>query len=183
MRSAFVSDPGTCWFVATTISGTQGAAPDSSSVTQKPLAYHVETLSRVVIVALVVEDFRHLALGAEDGRAHETRSVDSPHDDISIALGHGETGEEARECENQVEVEAHDVDSTSLEEHLSPCEACVVAELTPDVDGVNGVLLHVENGLAPVANTANEQHIEGSREERLHAMTRWNCSIACDRAS
>ena len=30
MMSAFVRAPGTCWFVATTISGTQGAAPDSS---------------------------------------------------------------------------------------------------------------------------------------------------------
>lgn len=120
----------------------------------------METLSRVVIVPVVVEDFRHLALGAEDGWPHETSGVDGPHDDVTIALRHGEAWEEAREGEDEMEVEAHDVDRSSFEDHLAPCQSGVVAELTPDVDGVGGVCLHVENGLASVSDTADEQHVE-----------------------
>lgn len=141
----------------------------------------METLARVVIVPLVVEDLRHLALGSEGGRSHETSSVNGPHDDVAIALGHGEAWEEAWESEDKMEVETHDVDGSSLKHYLASCQSSVVAELTPDVDGVGGVFLHVEDRLAAISDTANEQHVKGSREEGDSNMTHWNCNIVCDR--
>ena len=143
--------------------------------------HHVKTLARVVIVPLVVEDFRHLALRSESGRSHETSGVDSPHDDIAIALRHGEAWEEAWESEDEMEVETHDVDGSSFKHYLASCQSSVVAELTADVDGVGGVFLHVEDRLATISDTANEQYVKGSRKEGGLNMTHWNCNIVCDR--
>ena len=80
-----------------------------------------------------------------------------------------------------MEVETHDVDGSSFEHHLASCQSSVVAELTPYVDGVGGVFLYVENRLAAISDTSNEQHVKGSREEGGSKMTPWNCNIVCDR--
>ena len=54
----------------------------------------METLARVVVVALVVDGVCQFVVPLEENGGVASRGIDDPHDDVSVAGRQGEGGEE-----------------------------------------------------------------------------------------
>lgn len=130
----------------------------------------VETLARVVVVALVVDGVCQLVVPLEENGIAASRGVDDPHDDVSVARRQGERGEEVGErplyergdmdSQKEMVIEPGDAVFPFADNEVLFEQAGVVAELAMNVDGVGARLLGLQEQFASVSDSTQHENVE-----------------------